>query len=346
MLRNRVAGCIGRRGADKPMEVDFTLQESSALYRLLTENSSDIVIKTDRDGVICHASASARQLAAPFNHPLLGSRLEDLVGKTHAAALRATHEAALVGQQDNRALECPLVTAIGDEQWFEIRMRSLIDDSGDVYGAVAILRSIEERRRLEDKAFAAAMTDPLTGLTNRRAFIAMLQHLVDKQISGCLAIFDIDHFRALNLQHGLAFGDDVLVAFANTLRGLMRHDDIVSRIGGESLGVLLPRTEPHHANAICRRVVKSLGGTRLPMRGKNVPISASGGIARIDRSVDDTIARAELALFLAKAKGRNRVETDERHRTNWSRTGAYELVAGYAESIPSDTWPQLDTPPS
>lgn len=328
------------------MEVDFTFQESSALYRLLTENSTDIVIKTDREGVIQHASASASQIEPPYGRPLVGSRLDELVGQSHAAALRMLHDGVLAGQRENRALECPLASAMGEERWFEIWMRGLQEDGGRSYGAVSILRSIEERRKLEDQAFTAAMTDPLTGLTNRRAFIAMLQYLVEKRIGGCLAIFDIDHFRALNLQHGLAFGDEVLVSFANMLRGLMRQEDIISRVGGESIGVLLPQSTPHQAAGICRRVVDALGGARLPSPARGAVVTASVGIARIDLSVDDTIARAEIALFLAKAKGRNRVEVEEHHRTNWARPGAYELVAGCRDPLSDGSWPQHDNPPS
>jgi diguanylate cyclase (GGDEF)-like protein/PAS domain S-box-containing protein len=320
------------------MEVGFTDQESSALYRLLTENSRDMVLKTDRDGLIRYASASCAQLGIAFPGPLVGSYIADLVDSGYVAAIRKEHDAAVHGLPHGKGIEFPTSPLHGAERWFELRMRSLTDDHGRVYGALSIIRSIEERRKLEDQLFEAAMTDPLTGLTNRRAFISMLQYLVDKQVTGCLAIFNIDHFRAINIQHGLAFGDEALVAFANQLRSLMRSDDIISRIGGESLGVLLPQANTEQAMAICRRVITHLAGLRLPVGGKSISFTASAGLAQLGQTLDSTIASAELALFLAKAKGRNRVEIGENHHTNWARPGAYEKPLG------DQRFPQLDNP--
>lgn len=320
------------------MEVGFTDQESSALYRLLTENSRDMVLKTDREGLIRYASASCAQLGLAVAGPLVGSCLVDLVDSGYVATIRQEHEAAVQGLPHGNGIEFPTSSLHGAERWFELRMRSLTDDHGRVYGALSIIRSIEERRKLEDQLFEAAMTDPLTGLTNRRAFISMLQYLVDKRICGCLAIFNIDHFRAINIQHGLSFGDEALVAFANLLRGLMRSDDIISRIGGESLGVLLPQASPDQAMAVCRRVIAHLAGLRLPVGGKSLSFTASAGLARFGQTLDSTIASAELALFLAKAKGRNRVEMEENHHTNWARPGAYEDI------LKDQRFPQLDHP--
>jgi diguanylate cyclase (GGDEF)-like protein len=153
------------------------------------------------------------------------------------------------------------------------------------------------------------MTDPLTGLTNRQAFVAMLQHLVQANAGGCLAIFDIDHFKAINMQYGQSIGDEVLVSFAEFLRTLVRSDDIVSRIGGESLGVLLLKATPDQAETMCQRIIAALA--EIGQFGRRISVTASAGVARIHGSVDDTIRRAELALFLAKAKGRNRLEMHE-----------------------------------
>lgn len=320
------------------MGFDLTDQERSALYGLLTENSRQLVLKTDREGLIRHASASSSQLGLPLPAQLVGSPIIDLVDSGYVAAIRNEHEAAVQGLSQGKGIEFPTSSLTGPVQWFELRMRSLNDDHGRTYGAISIIRSIEERRKLEDQLFEAAMTDPLTGLTNRRAFISMLQYLVDKRVGGCLAIFDIDHFRAINIEHGLSFGDEALIAFANLLRGLMRSDDIISRIGGESLGVLLPKVPPDQAMAICRRVIAHLAGLRLTVRGKSLSFTASAGLARFGPTLDGTIASAELALFLAKAKGRNRVELEENHHTNWTRQGAYE------ERLQADAVPRIDAP--
>lgn len=299
------------------MGVTFSLKERSALFRLLAENTTDIILKTDCEGFIVHASPALERLGMALPGLLIGPHILDLVHPSCLDVVRAALDAAVSGQQSATWAEFLALTTDQRERWFEIQLRRLVDDSGAVYGALGIMRSVEERRVFEDKLFAATMTDPLTGLTNRRAFIAMLQHLVGKKVDGCLAIFDIDHFKAINMQHGQSVGDQVLVVFADLVRSLMRSDDIISRIGGESLGVLLPRATPDQAEAICKRIVTTLSERRREAGADNIAITASAGLARIATSLDDTIRRAELALFFAKAQGRNRLEIDKGARFPW-----------------------------
>lgn len=305
------------------MQVDFTSRESSAVRHLLAESASDIILKTDRGGFVLHASPAIERWGLPLPNTLIGSHIEHLAHPACAAAVRAEHEATIAGEGAELGrgwLEFLALTADGAGRWFEIRMERLVDESGAAYGAVCLMHSIEERRRYEERLFAAAMTDPLTGLTNRPAFIQMLGHLIEQQTGGYLAIFDIDHFKQINMQYGQAVGDEVLVVFADLLRTLMRGEDIISRIGGQSLGVLLPAASLAQAEAICQRIVATLSEARRAGGAQSRAITASAGVAEIAGSLDATIKRAETALFLAKAKGRNRVEIDRPSGPGASRT--------------------------
>lgn len=291
--------------------LNFTPEESRALYRLLAEQTTDVILKTDRDGFIQHASPAFERMGFACDGLLIGPHILDLVNPNFTDAVQSAFAAAIDGRDDGEWVEF-LAMARGErERWFEIRVQSLRDDGGEIYGAVSVMRSVEERRVYEERLFAAEMTDPLTGLTNRRAFVAMLGHLVDRGVGGCLAIFDIDHFKSINMQFGQSVGDDVLVVFADFLRTVMRAQDIISRIGGESIGVLLPGAPPDRAEAICARILLSLSEIRQSAGAGSFSVTASAGVARIGNSLDDTIRRAELALFIAKAKGRNRLEMDE-----------------------------------
>jgi diguanylate cyclase (GGDEF)-like protein/PAS domain S-box-containing protein len=301
------------------MKVKFTPKDTSVLYRLLAEGTTDIILKTDRKGYILHASPGIRRLGLQLTEELIGHHIVDLVHPSAAAAVKAEHETAIAGGQGGRWIEVPALTTAGEERWFEIQIRGLADDDDQISGAISVMRSIEERRALEEQLFAAAMTDPLTGLTNRKAFIEMLRHLVDHRVGGCLALFDIDHFKTINMQYGQSIGDEVLVVFSDLLRAMMRSDDIISRVGGESIGVLLPKARPDEAEAICARVIAALSEIRQTAGSKGLAITASAGVARIEGSLDDTVKRAELALFFAKAKGRNRLEMDEGLRFPWDR---------------------------
>lgn len=296
----------------------FTCQESSALYSLLAENTSDIILKTDFNGFIVHASSgfAALGLREPDTDPLAAPHLLDLVAPEAKDLVARTHAQAVSGQdQPIGWIEFPALTADGETRWFELRFRALRHDDGKVYGTVGVLRSIEERRALSDQLFAATYTDPLTGLTNRGAFIAMLEHMLKGRMDGCLAMFSIDFFRTINMQHGQSVGDEVLTVFADLLREMLRTEDLVSRIGSERFAVLLPHTSPQQAEAVCQRVVSTLADLKQKLRQGKLTITASAGVARITDTLDSTIERAEMALFVAKAKGRNRLEMERPARS-------------------------------
>lgn len=296
------------------MGMNFTLQESSTLYGLLAETTSDIILKTDLAGNITQASPGLERLGFRMPSMLVGPRLFDLVAPCARKEVERAHADAIAGLGQERWVEFPAVTTDSRQQWFEIRSRALKDDNGKVYGALSVLRSIDRRRELEQQLFAATYSDPLTKLTNRAAFISMLEHILDCQMDGCLAMFSIDFFRTINMKYGQSTGDEVLVVFADLLREMLRSDDIISRIGSERFAVLLPRTSPEQAEAICSRVIRTLAELRQKVGESRFAITASASVARIAISLDSTIERAEMALFVAKAKGRNRLEMEKAER--------------------------------
>ncbi|MFM5954965.1 MAG: GGDEF domain-containing protein [Novosphingobium sp.] len=292
------------------MSVEFTLQERAALFGLVADGTSDIVIKCDRRGFVLTASPSLDGLGVNLPGLLIGPHLRDLVRRNHAPALEALHRATLAGRGNRDWHEFPGSSRDCALPWFAVRMRPLCDRDGGVYGTLSVLRSVTDRKSLEERLFTAELTDPLTRLTNRPAFKAMLEHLVASGARGCLALFDIDLFMTLNLRHGQAAGDDLLCAFAGLLRDLTRREDIISRIGGERFAVLMPQLSPDAAAEHCRPVVETLAGLGHVQMADSPPVTASVGVTPIAHSLDRTIKRAEISLFTAKAKGRSRVEVD------------------------------------
>lgn len=294
------------------MGSEFTLQERCALYGLLAEDSEDLVIKTDRRGFVTSASGAMARLGYGPPDLLIGPHITDLAEADHTDALAAAFEAAIGGGRSPGWIEFPArCSRRKDPSWYELQLHGLSDHANRRYGTLGVLRSIAARKTLEERLFAAEHTDPLTGLTNRRAFVAMLDHLVDTGARGCLALFDIDHFMAINMRCGQAAGDEVLVVFADLLRTVLRHDDIVSRICGERFAVLLPGVDPDEAIEICDPVIATLADIRRLTGTGDLAISASAGLCPIAETLDLTLKRAELALFLAKAKGRGRLEFGE-----------------------------------
>lgn len=159
---------------------------------------------------------------------------------------------------------------------------------------------IEDLRR-------AALTDPLTGLANRRAFEHHLGEVIASAESACLAIIDIDHFKAVNDRHGHATGDAVLRQFAELARASLRSDDLVSRIGGEEFAVILRIGDLEQACKVCQRLVDRVGAHSFATPAGAVRVTISTGMAMLGGDGEAALAAADRALYAAKRAGRARL---------------------------------------
>jgi diguanylate cyclase (GGDEF)-like protein len=157
------------------------------------------------------------------------------------------------------------------------------------------------------------ITDPLTGLVNRRRFADVLRHeyAVTRRYRNplsCLAI-DIDRFKAINDQLGPSGADRLLSALAQRVGQTLREVDLAARSGGEEFAILLPQTPKDGALALAERILACVRHPAFPIDGANVPVTVSIGVAStsdVDSSVaEDLVRAAETALAMAKGRGRN-----------------------------------------
>ena len=162
-----------------------------------------------------------------------------------------------------------------------------------------------------------SLTDDLTGLPNRRAFLRRLQDEVGRvQRYGnplSLALIDLDGFKAVNDKLGHAAGDEVLRVIAAEILSIFRHHDLVARYGGEEFAVLLPNTHIEGALRALRKVQKRAQETNFQHDGNSIPLPTfSSGLTlfRPGESPEAIIQRADHALYRAKRLGRNRIEFD------------------------------------
>ena len=150
-----------------------------------------------------------------------------------------------------------------------------------------------------------ASTDSLTGLVNRRTLEARVQALRAEGTEFAFVMTDLDHFKDLNDTHGHETGDRALRLFAATLRDEMRGEDTLCRYGGEEFALVLPRVTMPEAVDILERLAHSLA---LAITRAGVPtFTASFGVSHsnVHADFDEVVARADQALFQAKAAGRN-----------------------------------------
>lgn len=159
-----------------------------------------------------------------------------------------------------------------------------------------------------------AVTDPLTGLRNRRYVDAHLPRMIEQaQTNGgvlSLLAFDLDHFKSINDTYGHAAGDEVLREFARRLSANARGVDLVARIGGEEFIVALPDAALRDAQRAAERIRAAIESPEFETSEGSISVTVSIGVAAIRKDDDGPrklIARADTALFVAKSAGRNRV---------------------------------------
>jgi two-component system cell cycle response regulator len=173
----------------------------------------------------------------------------------------------------------------------------------------------ERLRDTVSSAVELAITDPLTGLYNRRYLEAHMRSLVARASASakpvCVLLLDIDHFKGINDTYGHDAGDDVLRDFSERLRRGVRGIDLVSRYGGEEFVLVMPETDVSFAASVAERLRGDVERTPFTTRsGSTFPVTVSIGLAEWRGpadSADALIKRADEALYSAKRTGRNRV---------------------------------------
>ena len=220
-----------------------------------------------------------------IEHGLLAIRSEDARAK------------AVANERYQYALTIVGIALLGLAIWATILVRR------------ALAAAAEARRQLEQKA----SSDEMTGLSNRRAFMAALDRSVARSADGrkelAYAIFDIDRFKSINDTYGHATGDAVIAEVARRALAAFRARDLVGRIGGEEFGVILPAANRTEAMDACARMRAAIEAKPITIGREAIPVTVSIGVAqlRVQEDTASLMARADEALYLAKNGGRNLV---------------------------------------
>ncbi|KQT86307.1 PleD family two-component system response regulator [Aurantimonas sp. Leaf443] len=224
-----------------------------------------------------------------------------------------------------RRLPILVLTPMGDEaraaRALELGATDYIQRPLDRNELLARMRTQVRRRRYDrrlsrslEQTIEFAVTDPLTGLPNRRFLDAHLAQAVARaqrnQGSFALLIADIDHFKRINDGFGHDAGDAVLQEFARRLRASVRASDLPCRYGGEEFMVLMPDADGVAAMRVAERLRLAVSQEGFPIAGEVLAVTVSAGLAVFDPQTDDAaslVKRADEGLYEAKRHGRNRV---------------------------------------
>jgi diguanylate cyclase (GGDEF)-like protein/PAS domain S-box-containing protein len=224
-----------------------------------------------------------------------------------SAALGQTREAILRHRNNGQVPVALQAVDLGAEQGQRL-FGAFLSDLRRLRALETANQTLQARLELE------ALTDPLTGLPNRRAFdIEAVRSMARAQRDGTKTLFallDIDGFKAINDDFGPAAGEAVLRTLARSMQLAMRADDYLARIGGEEFGWLLPRLTVEQAVPAVERIREAVANTETSVAGnRGIAMTVSAGLTLLDSKLPLSVSleRADNALSKAKAQGRNRL---------------------------------------
>lgn len=270
------------------------------------------ICTADMDGIITSWNSAAARLDDYRGDETIGQHLDLLVPSTGSSksAMKRGMEIAL--RDDAHDFEGWRVRKDARRYWAKTAIGVLrAKDGRTPIGFSIITQDLTEQRRAEDHLRSLAMTDPLTGALNRRSFFEQSKAARARSaVAGAFTIFmiDADFFKHVNDVHGHEAGDTVLQRIVADCRKELRTSDVLGRFGGEEFAVLLPASTTDTGRIVAERIRE-----RIEASGRvagSVPCTVSIGVAtsgQMSETVEEVIARADVALYAAKESGRNRV---------------------------------------
>ena len=292
---------------------ESALRASEGRYRLLAENSNDVIVLGDIAMRCLYVSPAVRTV--------LGYEPEDLVGTTAAAfchpddaAALTEHWSQLTAGREGRFVACLRHRhKAGHYVWIEASVRVLPDaQAEDRITFVATLRDVSARREAEERVRHMALHDALTGLPNRTLFRDRLDQAIAhaRRVRTGFAVLacDLDRFKAVNDSLGHPAGDALLRIVAARMRAVLRPYDTIARLGGDEFAVVLTYLdEAREASCLAEQLIAAVSEP-IDLDGQSVEVGVSIGLtvaADLDCDPDELFQRADIALYEAKAAGRN-----------------------------------------
>jgi diguanylate cyclase (GGDEF)-like protein/PAS domain S-box-containing protein len=299
---------------DERRLAEEALRASEGRFRSLVQRASDLTIVTDERGVVTYAS--------PAVESLVGYRPEDFLELPLLVHVEPEERAdvattiTLLAERPGlvRTIELRLRTSDGRIRSVEAVCQNLLDDQ-DVGGLVWNGRDVTERKALESELNHRAHHDPLTGLPNRALLLQRLADEMTRTGSGrrlSMIVVDLDGFKNVNDTLGHSAGDELLQVAAQRLLTCVREGDLAARLGGDEFAVMVCSVDRDDAVAIAGRIVEVLQEP-FTAADHHLTVGASVGIAHGGAlgSADGLLRDADIAMYVAKRTGKNRVEVFE-----------------------------------
>lgn len=295
------------------------LMESEKHFRIIAENSEDLIALISTEGKIDYLSPSSARMLGYDSNRMLGLSYIDLVHEEDLLECKQILDSSVVKQTCSKALY-RMKNRAGEWVWLEMAATPVFDEKNNLVHVVAISRDMTVRLKYEERLKYLASHDFLTSLKNRRSFkeklaAAWKEFTINKQGLALLMI-DIDHFKDVNDEYGHDAGDYVLAQFAQRLKEVIGKDGVIFRFGGDEFAALMENTTKEKVVNFIESFQEELKEPWEVNPG-SLDITSSIGIAFINVSLDEEITDgrftkiADQALYEAKKTGRNNYKLKE-----------------------------------
>jgi diguanylate cyclase (GGDEF)-like protein/PAS domain S-box-containing protein len=300
------------------MNLTHDLEVTTSRFRSVVNAAYDAIITVDQQHNITLFNRAAENLFGYDSSEVVGQPLLQLVPEQyhqhHSDYIHRFARSPVVSRQMNeRSL---IYGRHRDGTLLPVEIAISKINVGGLIEFTAIIRDIEDRVRLMNLLQKQATTDQLTGLPNRREFLAVVENVLKSAQTLSVFMLDIDLFKKVNDTYGHDAGDEVLRVLAKVGAAACRKMDVFARWGGEEFVAALPQTELEQARAIANRLrakFETKDFVHVWRDGRAIPFTVSIGVAARapdEHDFDTILKRADQALYRAKEAGRNRVEVE------------------------------------
>jgi diguanylate cyclase (GGDEF)-like protein/PAS domain S-box-containing protein len=321
------------------------LFEEKERAQVTLHSIGDAVITTDGHAIVDYLNPVAEAITGWTTAEAHGRSLSEVFRivneQTRQPApdpvARCLREGKIVGLANHTVL----IDRHGREYHIDDSAAPIRGRDGQLLGVVLVFHDVTEHRQLTRQLEYDATHDALTGLINRPEFERRLERaLASAQQYGArhaLCYLDLDQFKIVNDTAGHAAGDELLRQINTILAGMFRERDTLARIGGDEFGLLLENCPLERAQLIAQTVVSTIRDHRFHWEGRTYQIGASIGLALITAEAQDTaqlLTQADVACYIAKELGRNRVHLYQREDSETTqRHGEILGAAGLRDSL-------------